>query len=205
MIDGPVGLPWDRMKGESWKALGLGQSRGIAATMSASGRVSGRRSWLRRNECRLLARWTPRDRRGLVRQAVALQGGPVLLAARGDAHAPVPRPTPPRAVRRASGYTAPGPHRSKSEIFGFFQRVGVTPQGELSTRRWFVLESLQALNREDSGNLIPAGLERVVLRLADPREYGEAETTRAVIDHLNRTLSMEELVAADPAEPVFIP
>ncbi len=73
MIDGPVGLPWDRMKGESRKALGLGQSRGIAATMSASGRVSGQRSWLRRNECRLLARWTPRDRRGLVRQAVALQ------------------------------------------------------------------------------------------------------------------------------------
>jgi len=44
-------------------------------------------------------------------------------------------------------YGTPGPYRSKSEIHSFFARVGVDPKGESSTRKWFVLESLQVLNR----------------------------------------------------------
>jgi len=89
-------------------------------------------------------------------------------------------------------YEAPGPYRSKSEIYGFFNRAGVAPKGESSTRKWFVLESLQALNSELTGHLLPTSLESIILRLANPKEYrGEAETTRKVIDHLNKILSVE--------------
>ena len=41
-----------------------------------------------------------------------------------------------------ASYEAPGPYRSKSEIDTFFNRAGVAPKGESSTRKWFVLESL---------------------------------------------------------------
>ena len=41
---------------------------------------------------------------------------------------------------------------------------------------------------------MPAGLERVLLRLASPQEYrGDAETTRAVLDYLNKALLVEGL------------
>jgi hypothetical protein len=43
------------------------------------------------------------------------------------------------------GYTAPGPYRTKTQICDFFRRAGVDPQGMSSTRKWFVLESLQAI------------------------------------------------------------
>ncbi len=42
------------------------------------------------------------------------------------------------------GYESSGPYRSKSEIYKFFERAEVEPQGISSTRKWFVLESLQA-------------------------------------------------------------
>ncbi len=92
-------------------------------------------------------------------------------------------------------YEAPGPYRSKSEIYSFFNRAGVAPKGESSTRKWFVLESLQSLNTESTGDLLPTSLEMVILRLANPKEYrGEAETTRRVIDHLNKILTVEGVV-----------
>src|SRR5579883_2749844 len=65
-----------------------------------------------------------------------------------------------------ANYSTPGPYRSKSEIISFFGRVGVQPRGESSTRKWFVLESLQYLNQHST-----ADLESVLLRLASPLEY----------------------------------
>lgn len=85
------------------------------------------------------------------------------------------------------GYTSPGPYRSKSQICDFFSRAGVQPQGTSSTRKWFVLESLQAVNGT-------SGLERILLRLASPKEYrGDPEMTRQVTDHLNQVLAVEGL------------
>jgi len=93
-----------------------------------------------------------------------------------------------------ASYSAPGPYRSKSEIHAFFGRANVEPQGESSTRKWFVLESLDVLSRDPQGDLLPTSLEQVLLRLVDPREYrGDAETTRAVISHLNGALKVEGL------------
>lgn len=91
-----------------------------------------------------------------------------------------------------ASYEAPGPYRSKSEIDTFFNRAGVAPKGESPTRKWFVLESLQALTKESIGGLLTKSLENVILRLANPKEYrGDAETTRIVPEHLNKILSAD--------------
>lgn len=88
-----------------------------------------------------------------------------------------------------SGYMSPGPYRTMGEIHAFFRRVGVTPKGESSTRKWFVLETLQHLNRQST-----ADLEQVLLRLASPLEYrNDTATMHEVIDHLNRVLQVEGL------------
>lgn len=94
------------------------------------------------------------------------------------------------------GYTAPGPYRTKTQICDFFRRAGVDPQGMSSTRKWFVLESLQAINGTPQ-------LDSVLKRLASPKEYrGDAAVTQAVTDHLNQILQVEglelALVGVDP-------
>lgn len=88
------------------------------------------------------------------------------------------------------GYTTPGPYRTKSQLCDFFRRAGVDPQGMSSTRKWFVLESLQAINGTPH-------LDSVMKRLASPIEYrGDAAVTQAVTDHLNRILQVEGLELA---------
>lgn len=88
------------------------------------------------------------------------------------------------------GYGSPGPYRTKTQICDFFRRAGVDPQGISSTRKWFVLESLQAIN--GTGHL-----EQVVLRLASPKEYrGDANVIQQVVDHLNQILQVEGLEVA---------
>ncbi len=83
------------------------------------------------------------------------------------------------------GYKSPGPYRSMVDIIKFFDRAGVLPRGESSTRKWFVLESLQNVNGTDD-------FEKVVLRLASPKEYsGDSEVTQRVNDYLNGTLQVE--------------
>jgi hypothetical protein len=94
------------------------------------------------------------------------------------------------------GYTAPGPYRTKTQICDFFRRAGADPQGMSSTRKWFVLESLQAINGTSQ-------LDSVVMRLASPKEYrGDAMMTQAVTGHLNQILQVEglelALVGVDP-------
>lgn len=86
-----------------------------------------------------------------------------------------------------AAYHSPSPYRSKSEIYTFFQRAGVQPRGESSTRKWFALESLQAVNGTSS-------LDKLLLRLASPKEYrGDPEVTEKVIGHLNQVLRVEGL------------
>lgn len=88
------------------------------------------------------------------------------------------------------GYAAPGPYRTKTQICDFFRRAGVDPQGMSSTRKWFALESLQAINGT-------AQLDSVLKRLASPKEYrGDAAVTQAVTGHLNQVLQVEGLELA---------
>jgi hypothetical protein len=94
------------------------------------------------------------------------------------------------------GYAAPGPYRTKWQICDFFRRAGIEPQGTSSTRKWFVLESLQAINGSNY-------LEQVILRLTSPKEYrGEEDLTRKVMEYLNQILQVEGLeIVLDGVEP----
>ncbi len=84
-------------------------------------------------------------------------------------------------------YSTPGPYRSMSEIYAFFGRARVDPQGLSSTRKWFALESLQAINGTHE-------LQDLLLRLASPREYrGDMAVTEEVAQHLNTALRLEGL------------
>lgn len=88
------------------------------------------------------------------------------------------------------GYQRAGPYRSMGQIHEFFRRAGVRPAGTSGTRKWFVLESLEAINGA-------RGLEQVLRRLASPKELqGDADLTRSVIEHLNQTLMVEGLEIA---------
>ncbi len=94
------------------------------------------------------------------------------------------------------GYERHGPYRSMGQICEFFRRAGIRPAGESGTRKWFALESIQAINGS-------RGLENVLRRLASPKELkGDAELTRSVIEHLNQILMVEGLeIALDGVEP----
>lgn len=88
------------------------------------------------------------------------------------------------------GYDTPGPYRTKGQIYEFFRRSGVEPKGISSTRKWFVLESLQAI--DGTGDM-----EKILLRLTSPKEYrGDSETTKSIIDHVNTILQVEGLEVA---------
>lgn len=94
------------------------------------------------------------------------------------------------------GYESPGPYRSMDAINQFFHRAGVEPEGQSSTRKWFVLEYLQSINGTNA-------LEKVLLRLASPKEYrGDLDATLKVIDNLNRSLQVEglaiDLIGVEP-------
>lgn len=93
-----------------------------------------------------------------------------------------------------ASYGAPGPYRSKTEICNFFRRAGVAASGESSTRKWFALESLQALNQGKNGGLVPSGISSVLQRLANPLEYrNDSQTLHDVVQHLNHILQSEGL------------
>ena len=102
----------------------------------------------------------------------------------------------------AAEYTAPGVYCSKAEICVFFGRANAPARGQSSTRKWFVLESLQDLNQEN-GDLVSRALENVILRLANPQEYrGDMQITQGVMNHLNRALILEGLeVVLDGVRP----
>ena len=94
------------------------------------------------------------------------------------------------------GYSSPSPYRTMGQINDFFRRAGVRPQGQSSTRKWFVLESLQSINGTKH-------LDAVLLRLTSPKEHrGDSNLTQEVADYLNRALQVEGLevylVGVDP-------
>ena len=76
-------------------------------------------------------------------------------------------------------------YRSGSELTRFFARAGIPRfQHDGSTRKWWVLECL----RSTSG----AEFKAIVLRLANPREYGGGrEHLRTALRTLNRILAIE--------------
>jgi len=93
-----------------------------------------------------------------------------------------------------ASYSAPGVYRSMSDIQRFFDNTGVAPASDHSTRKWFVLESLEHFNEEKAGSVIPVSLEKVILRLANPLEYrNDPDVTKKVIEHLNTFLQVEGL------------
>lgn len=78
-------------------------------------------------------------------------------------------------------------YRRSYEIEKFFQAAGWTDAGALDgPRRKWVLEKLRGRQHE------PERIERILLRLADPREYlGEDSVRAEVVEQLNELLSIE--------------
>lgn len=77
--------------------------------------------------------------------------------------------------------------RTGAELTRFFERVGFSNfRHDGSTRKWWTLNVLKQLTDE--------GLEAVVLRLADPKEYyGNQQHVNQAIKKLNEILMMEGL------------
>ncbi len=89
-------------------------------------------------------------------------------------------------------------YRKGWELPGFFKRAGLEcPDHDGSTRKWWTLDRLREYQE------VPRALERVILRLADPKEYaGDGETAGEVVRRLNRILRVEGLeVVLEGAKP----
>ena len=56
-------------------------------------------------------------------------------------------------------FSPTGTYRTMSEIRAFFDRAGIKPSGQSSTRKRFVIESLESVNGT-------TGLERILSRLS---------------------------------------
>lgn len=93
------------------------------------------------------------------------------------------------------GYdNVPGPYRSASQIRRFLSAAGVDPPPFSGTRKWWTLDVLSQLNRGSRGEPVPEGIEKVLLRLVDTREYLDCrEKLPAVKDRLNSILIADGL------------
>lgn len=80
-------------------------------------------------------------------------------------------------------------YRSGIALTHFFKAAGIEGPGhDGSSRNWWARQRLEQLNAN------PAAIEKVILRLADPREYaGDPSKVRAAVDQLNRILAIEGL------------
>ncbi len=77
-------------------------------------------------------------------------------------------------------------YRSSSYLTKFFKNNSVNATHDGSTRKWWVLDILNQLN----GEL----LQRIILRLASPLEYGgDKDKTRLALKTLNSILEIESL------------
>jgi len=96
------------------------------------------------------------------------------------------------------GYdNVPGPYRSASQIRRFLSAAGVDPPSFSGTRKWWTLDVLRELNRGSGEYAVPDGIDRVLLRLVDTREYLDCrEKLPAVKDRLNSIL-LEDGVQID--------
>lgn len=87
------------------------------------------------------------------------------------------------------GDSQEGPvYRSGSELSRFFQRVGFSNfVHDGSTRKWWTLDVLRQLSENN--------LKAVILRLANPKEYGgNQENIKQAIKKLNEILMIEGLI-----------
>jgi len=83
----------------------------------------------------------------------------------------------------------PGRYRTASEIWRFLSAAGVDPPPFSGTRKWWTLDVLRDLNRGPDGDIVPKGIDRILLRLVDTREYADCrDTLPAVKERLNSIL-----------------
>ena len=89
-------------------------------------------------------------------------------------------------------------YRKMWEIRDFFKRCGIVPKGDSGTRKWYVVESLEAVNGTND-------LDIIVSRLVSPVECrGDQAKLAAMLDELNQFLAPEGLrVAIRGVEPVI--
>jgi hypothetical protein len=89
-------------------------------------------------------------------------------------------------------------YRSSSYLTRFFQNINIDKIHDGSTRKWWVLETLENLSLEE--------VERVILRLVDIREYkGDQEFWRKAVDAMRGILLMEDFeIEFNGKEPVLI-
>lgn len=75
-------------------------------------------------------------------------------------------------------------YRSSMWLSRFFQDAGINATHDGSTRKWWVLGVLEQLQ--------PSDIEKVILRLADPREYkGKLDDLKLAVKALNEALLMD--------------
>lgn len=75
-------------------------------------------------------------------------------------------------------------YRSSTYLTKFFHDSGINAAHDGSTRKWWVLGVLEELSSSD--------IEKVILRLADIREYkGDKEKLKLAVKNLNQALSMD--------------
>lgn len=88
----------------------------------------------------------------------------------------------------------PGRYRTASEIWRFLSAAGVDPPPFSGTRKWWTLDVLRQLNGGSRGDPVPEGIEKVLLRLVDTREYLDCrEKLPAIKDRLNSILVADGL------------
>ncbi len=80
-------------------------------------------------------------------------------------------------------------YRKGWELPIFFRNAGLEcPDRDGTTRKWWTLERLEEYNKN------PDEIKKVILRLANPKEYsGNFQTTKEVIERLNQILKPEGL------------
>ncbi len=86
-------------------------------------------------------------------------------------------------------------YRSSSNLTRFFQNLKIDVTHDGSTRKVWVLEVLKQLQ--------PSDIEKVILRLVDPREYGGVGNSfKQAVQSMNEILIMENLaVGFDDVRP----
>src|SRR5258708_4431261 len=107
-------------------------------------------------------------------------------AASGPAAAPLDPVTLRELADPICGDSGPA-YRSGIALTHFFKAAGIDGQShDGSSRSWWTRQRLEQLNAN------PAAIEKVILRLADPREYaGDPVKLRTAVDQLNRILAIE--------------
>lgn len=92
-------------------------------------------------------------------------------------------------------------YRRGSDLPRFFKNSGlVCPNHDNTTRKWWTLDRLNEYNKN------PTDIQKVILRLADPREYpGQANAVNDVINKLNHILAVEGFrIALDGVTPKIV-